>query len=107
MTETSPNSSTTQAAIDPQGFVSGLVDFENAGRLKQAGEALIAKAESDLTFDLAGIQAANSVTVALLAGWLRCARLREIAISFTGVPDKLMAIIVVCGLDKVLPINNA
>ncbi|MEZ5542982.1 MAG: STAS domain-containing protein [Pseudomonadota bacterium] len=56
--------------------------------------------------DLAGVTRADSAGLALLLEWLRRAERAGASISFVNVPEQLMLIARVCGLEEILPLSH-
>lgn len=94
------------------------IEFEVPNRIYVIGEinhdnvlALVAEGQSVMQqhnyfhIDLRGISHANSAGVALLTEWLRFARANNKQISFHSVPEHMLAMIELCGLAKLLPIE--
>ncbi len=85
----------------------GRVTFDNLIALREAGEDAIAGSGDQTVVDVSGLESANSLAVALLMAWFRAAERLGKALSFTGLPDELISIIELSGMDAVLPIENA
>jgi phospholipid transport system transporter-binding protein len=56
--------------------------------------------------DLKGVSRADSAGLALLLEWLRRAERQGCEISFVNVPEQLMSIARVCGLEGILPLSH-
>jgi len=56
----------------------------------------------DIQVDLKGITRADSAGLALLVEWLRESERAGKVITFTNVPEQLLAIARLCGLDEIL-----
>jgi phospholipid transport system transporter-binding protein len=56
--------------------------------------------------DLKGVNRADSAGLALLLEWLRRAERHGCEISFVNVPEQLMSIARVCGLEGILPLSH-
>lgn len=61
----------------------------------------------ELTIDLSGVERADSAGLALLIEWTRRARENGQDIRFTHLPDQMLAIARVSGLDTMLPFYRA
>lgn len=89
--------------INPQFEVVGEeISLDVAEMIKASGRALIEAGEGPFQVDLAGLERANSVTVAVLLAWYRCAVLRKKCIFFVNLSEELHNIIEFSGLRKVL-----
>ena len=87
--------------------VTGTITFDNLMDVRRAGEAAIADADDGVTFDLSGLEHANSAAVAVLMAWFRAADRQDKTVSFVGVPAELESIIELSGLTDVLPVERA
>lgn len=85
--------------------VNGALNFAVVTKLRREGIRLIAKNEQS-RFDLQNIQAEDSAGLALLVAWVKYAHKSNKEISFVNVPEQLLAIIKLCGLDELLPIKK-
>lgn len=81
--------------------VTGAVTFATAGGLLQSGRGLFA-GQQKLVVDLAGVTRVDSAGLALLLEWLRQARSEGRTVTFTGLPEKLLAIARLSGVDGLL-----
>ena len=86
--------------------VVGVIDVQNAMDLKVRGEALIAKANDSIAFDLSGIEHSGSVGVSLLLVWMRAAAASDKQLVYLNIPSKMFDIARVSGLDDVLPLRR-
>ena len=90
-------------AINPQFEVVGEeIGLDAAETIKASGRALIEAGDGPFQVDLAGLERANSVTVALLLAWYRCAVLQKKSIFFVNLSEELHNIIEFSGLSGVL-----
>ena len=90
-------------AINPQFEVVGEeIGLNAAETIKASGRALIEAGDGPFQVDLAGLERANSVTVALLLAWYRCAVLQKKSIFFVNLSEELHNIIEFSGLSAVL-----
>lgn len=62
--------------------------------------------DGSVRVDLKGVTRADSAGLALLLEWLRRAERNGCDISFVNVPEQLMSIARVCGLDEILPLSH-
>lgn len=83
--------------------VEGGIDFANANDCCEQGLALLARAEGPVTADLAGLEKAGSVSVAVLLRWAHAVAARGQVLQLAQVPDKCRAILRVSGLGDALP----
>lgn len=83
--------------------VRGHVDFAGADAVCDQGLALIAQAPGDVVADLAGLESASSVSVAVLLRWARALAARGNRLSLVSVPEKCRAILRISGLTEALP----
>lgn len=99
------NEAVIQRAPDGRLLVSGELDFTTVTRLN--GEALKLLEESDtIRVDLHGIVRSDSAGLALLVEWMRAARRLDKPIQFLNIPQQMLAIARVSGLDEVLPLSR-
>ncbi len=90
------------AATGPGAFaMTGPVTFATAGALLEAGRAVFA-GQSAVAVNLEGVSRVDSAGLALLLEWLRQARADRQAMTFTGLPEKLLAIARLSGVDGLL-----
>ncbi|MEQ9451467.1 MAG: STAS domain-containing protein [Pseudomonadales bacterium] len=80
------------------------VHFDAAPALKKRGDALITAAATGqpVSVDLAGLDNANSLTVALLLQWYRTAHALGLSIVFLHLSQDLRNIITFSGLSEIL-----
>ena len=78
------------------------LDIDQAEALNLTGQSLIAERPSPIRVDLAGLETANSVTVAVLVAWYRAATLEEKTIDFVNLSPELQDIIEFSGLSRLL-----
>jgi len=90
------------AATGPETFeLRGPVTFASAGTLLQAGRAAFA-GKGAVAVNLAGVTRVDSAGLSLLLEWLRLAHREGRALRFTALPDKLLAIARLSGVDGLL-----
>ena len=89
--------------INPQFEIVGEeIGLDIAEMIATSGRALIEAGEGPFQVNLAGLERANSVTVALLLAWYRFAMLQKKSIFFVNLSEELHNIIEFSGLSKVL-----
>lgn len=81
--------------------VKGPVTFATAGALLAAGRTLFAQHPA-VTVNLSEVADVDSAGLALLLEWLRQARAERRAVAFQAVPDKLLAIARLSGVEALL-----
>ncbi|MEZ5565813.1 MAG: STAS domain-containing protein [Gammaproteobacteria bacterium] len=81
--------------------VAGPVTFSTAAALLHAGRPLLAN-KPDVTIDLGETTAVDSAGLALLLEWLRQARLAKQKLRFVALPEKLLAIARLSGVEGLL-----
>ena len=85
-------------------LLQGELDFESvAGVLRHAGAMMAG--EPRLEVDLRDVSRADSAGLALLVEWLRESQHAGNKIVFINVPDQLLSIARVCGLDEILSLG--
>jgi len=90
------------ASTGPGSFaVNGPVTFATAGPLLEAGCSAFG-AQTAVTVNLQAVTRVDSAALALLLEWLRGARADGRAMRFTGLPDKLLAIARLSGVEGLL-----
>jgi phospholipid transport system transporter-binding protein len=60
----------------------------------------------EIEVDLKGVTRADSAGLALLVEWLRESERAGKVITFTNVPEQLLAIAMLCGLDEILSFKS-
>jgi len=89
-------------ATGPGAFaVTGAVTFATAGALLEEGRAQFA-GQSAVAVNLREVNRIDSAGLALLLEWLRQAQTEQRALTFTGLPEKLLAIARLSGVDGLL-----
>jgi phospholipid transport system transporter-binding protein len=81
--------------------VTGPVTFATAGALLEAGRSLFV-GHTAIAVDLRGVSRVDSAGLALLLEWMRQAKADRRTMTFTGLPDKLLAIARISGVDGLL-----
>lgn len=85
--------------------VAGIIDFDNALDMCQQGERLISKAANECEIDFSGVTRAGSAALTLLFSWLRHAVNLQKTLVFTNLPDDLLGVAKVSGVDEILPLK--
>lgn len=86
--------------------VTGEMIFATVPALAARSGALFADA-GEVTIDLGAVERADSAGLALLVEWLRQARSADRALRFSRVPEQMLAIARVSGLEAVLPLDGS
>lgn len=84
--------------------VKGRIHFDNVVSVCQQGIRLMKNLEN-IKVNLQGLMQSDSSGLALLTAWIRESREQNKAIVFIHVPNFLLDITRVCGLDGVLPVS--
>lgn len=88
--------------------LTGQFDHHSILAVKAEGEAIIKSlSEQPYRVDLSGVEATDSVFVALLLSWLRFCEARSVAMELVGAPKRLLDMARVSGVDSVLPFEGA
>jgi phospholipid transport system transporter-binding protein len=85
-------------------LLQGELGFQSVSDVLQYTSTRI-QGEARLEVDLAGVTRADSAGLALLVEWLREAENAGNEIVFVNVPDQLLSIARVCGLDEILSLG--
>ena len=83
-------------------LVGDQLEYAEVEAIKEQGKALINQCSGTVVVKLAGLERANSVTVALLVAWFRAAKLQKKSIEFLEPSTQLYKIIDVSGLSAML-----
>jgi phospholipid transport system transporter-binding protein len=59
--------------------------------------------QEDLLVDFSGVESVDSAAVSMLLGWERAAQRSERELSVTGLPEDLLSLARLYGVDKLLP----
>ena len=81
--------------------VAGPVVMATAGELLNTSRTLFAES-GDLQIDLSGVTKVDSAALALLIEWLRQARRQKHSIRIEGIPDKLLSIARLTGVEEII-----
>lgn len=94
-----------QLSINSKGALclSGRIGLNNVVAVSARGKELI-KTMADINVDLSGVQQGDSSSLAMLVDWLRFAKSQNKKIVLTNMPQSMLDLSRVCGLDSVLPI---
>ncbi len=87
--------------------VSGELVFETVPELLEQGRVLFEEGAPGFELDLGGVTRADSAGLALLVEWMRIAHRRHRNIVFRNVPEQMLAIARVSGLEEILPLASA
>lgn len=90
---------------DNQIMVSGELNFMTVTNLWNECLPLLQKT-TELHFDLSKVTAANSAALALLLEWQKTAATFKKNIFFYNVPDTLLSIAMMTGIDKILKFSK-
>ena len=71
--------------------VSGSLTMETTAALFNKGLPL-KEGMSDLTIDMARVEAVDSSAVSLMLAWLRAAQIKKVKLSYVNVPDNLRSL---------------
>jgi len=82
----------------------GELSFANAAALERTGRVMFDDAAGQLVVDLAAVTRADSAGLALLIEWLREARAAGKRITFSHIPEQMLAIARVSSLEQLLPL---
>ncbi len=86
--------------------LSGPLVFATVGEILTASRDLFT-GDSDISIDLDGVTNADSAGLALLLEWLRWGQAEGRSLRFTALPDKLLAIARLSGVEDMLVAKNA
>lgn len=85
--------------------LSGHIDVTNVTQVSNLGVEFI-NSLTDVTVELSGLRHADSSSLAMLVAWIRCARAQHKNIVFKNMPQFMLDLGRVCGLDAILPIDK-
>ena len=83
--------------------VDGEADAMDAADLRRRGEVLLARAEGDITVDLAKLTSASSSLLSVLLCWQRFAGQRSLNLRFDHPGERLLALAALANLNDALP----
>lgn len=81
--------------------LSGPLTMETVPALLPAGVKYLGG--GDLLVDLSGVNLVDSAAVSLLLGWLRAAQRQQRQLHLTGMPEDLLSLARLYGVDRLLP----
>ena len=81
--------------------LSGPLVFATAGELLEVSRKMFA-GDSTISIDLIGVTKVDSAGLALLLEWLRWGQTGQLQVRFTALPDKLLAIARLSGVEEML-----
>lgn len=99
-------SATLSANGDGTWRIEGVLDFASAAKLFAHTRELLA-ADGTVTLDLSGVERANSAGVALLLEWRREAQRRGVALELAGLPEAVLRVARLSGVEDVLQRGTA
>lgn len=99
-------SATLSANGDGSWRIEGVLDFASVAALFGRTREVLAGADA-VTLDLSGVERANSAGVALLLEWRREARRRGIALELAGLPEAVLRVARLSGVEDVLERGTA
>jgi len=83
----------------------GVIDFYTSPELLKRTRARM-KQGGNLEINFAGVERVDSSAAALMLEWLREGHKRNIKLRYTGLPEMLLSLLSVCGLEGRLPIHS-
>jgi anti-anti-sigma factor len=85
--------------------VSGRIDIANVAQASLLGSAVISSI-NPVRIDLSGVQYADSSCLAMLVAWIRNAKVQHKDVILINMPQFMLDLGRVCGLDAILPIDR-
>ncbi len=86
--------------------LSGELSFQSVPDL--SGQiATLLQQDTELVIRLDKVSRADSAGVAMLLEWLRLARQQGKSLQFVDIPEQMLAIVRVSGLDSILPLSRS
>jgi phospholipid transport system transporter-binding protein len=83
--------------------LSGVLDFESVLTVDALGQDWLQNlAPPESYLDLSQIEYSSSAGIALLLGWLRAAQKQKKVLHFKNIPESLLALVKVSGLEEVI-----
>ena len=86
--------------------VSGELTFATVAELWRANGSLFSGTASEFSLDLSAVSRADSAGLALLIEWMRSARADGKAVRFLHVPQQLLEIARISGLESILTLQH-
>ena len=85
----------------------GEVDFATVPQIWKDSESMYSSVQNErLMVDLSAVTRADSAGLALLVGWVRRGNAAGVATVFKGIPQQLLAIARVSGVESMLPMTS-
>ncbi len=84
--------------------LNGVLDFSTVPLFQSQGVQLL-HGDKDVTLDLSGIERGNSAALLLLINWTRLAQQKNRTIHYTNVPQQIISLVQVSGLQELLSIK--
>jgi len=85
--------------------VSGRIDITNVAEARLLGISIM-EPMSTVRIDLSGVQYADSSSLAMLVAWIRSAKVQHKDVTVINMPQFMLDLGRVCGLDAILPIDK-
>lgn len=85
--------------------LSGHLNFSNVMSVYEDSLLLLEKYSSKWNINCAQLQASDSATLALIFEWLKLARQKNLAISFSHLPENIMVLAKAAEIDQLIPIK--
>ena len=82
--------------------VTGELNYQTVVSLWKESLFLFTKNTAEFYFDLSKVSSANSAGLALLLEWIKFAKRQKKTIQFHNIPDQLLSIAAVSGVEKIL-----
>ena len=92
-----------EAVADNQFRISGDLDFQTVPGVWKSSLSLFGGHQS-LTIDLSGVSRSNSAGLGLLVEWMRYAKAQGCTIKFLNLPEQMLQVAQLCGVDEKLPV---
>jgi phospholipid transport system transporter-binding protein len=100
-----PSQANIQTKQDNTLEITGVVDFYSSPELLRRGRGYM-KGRTAMAISFAGVERVDSSAAALMLEWWREAQKRNIELSFSDLPDMLVSLLSVCGLEGRLPVQS-
>lgn len=84
--------------------LAGELSFATVPQLVEAGESLF-EGVDQVSVDLTNVGRSDSAGLALLVSWIRLARQQGKQLSFHQIPEQLLGLARVSGVDHILPLD--
>lgn len=86
-------------------LVSGELVFATVPELLEQGRHLLATGDA-IELDFNGVAKADSAGLALMVEWMRAAQRRRVDIVFRNIPEQILTMARVSGVDTILPLAD-